>query len=287
MENKMRALQQKDAVYIYLIGFAMLLLGSIVLQILIPEKENLYIYFCYLIPQLGYIGGTFIYAKHFKVSLNFNIKENFVRNKYKYPLALLCGAGLFFSALLLNFLLQIVYKKFSIEAIVTVPALNTPMDYVYCLITICLIPPIAEELVFRKCLGDGFEDIGYIRASFLCGLIFALSHLNVAQTVYQFLLGSLLTFIYLKTKDIFITIIIHTVNNLLAFFLSALTSEALWTKTSVLLICFCAGIIISALSLFFILKNTGKYKEKNKKLGLHGIIMTVCLIIIWLAFAFI
>jgi len=120
----------------------------------------------------------------------------------------------------------------------------------------------------------------------LCGALFSLSHLNLAQTVYQFILGCILALIYLKTKDIVITIIIHMVNNILAFFLSSLTNAEIWINANVLLICFIAGIIVGGVSLYFILRGTGKNEKKQEKLSSYSIILLVAMLILWLVCLF-
>lgn len=280
------AMSQKDSVIIYLIGFFVMLAGSVIVTSLLSADTNLYIYICYLFPQIGYIGGVLVYTKYKNIDFNLNIKENVQKNNFKYLIAIFCGAGIFFSALLLNYFLQIFYDIINLDVSVTVPSLNNVWDYLFSLILICILPPIGEELVFRKTMGDGFNKLGTLNTMLICGILFSLSHLNPVQTVYQFILGCILALIYLKTKDIVIPIIIHVINNLLALFLSSLTDPEIWNSLSVLLVCFIAGIIVAGTTLYFILRDTGKNTKKQEKLSSYAIILLVAMLILWLICAF-
>ena len=83
---------------------------------------------------------------------------------------------------------------------------------------IVVFGPIVEELVFREAF------IGYTTrhsvpreaAVLLSALAFSLIHLNPAQMPFAFIMGVLLGLIYVKTKSVVITSIIHIANNSLA-----------------------------------------------------------------------
>lgn len=287
MNEEKLLMSQKDSVIIYLIGFAVMLIGSLIITTLMQSDTNFYIYLCFLLPQLGYIGGIIAYTKYAKIDFSLNLKENAKNNKVKYLIAVLCGAGIFFSALLLNYFLEKLYTVLNLEVSVTVPKLNTVWDYVLSVILICIVPPIGEELMFRKTMIDGFGKLGIVIAVLLSGALFSLSHLNIAQTVYQFILGCILALIYIKTKDIIITIIIHLVNNFLAFFLSALTDATIWGNINVLLICFGVGLLVTISCVYFILSNSRKNTKKQENISIYTIILLVAMLILWLIIAFI
>jgi membrane protease YdiL (CAAX protease family) len=286
MSNKNK-LTQKDSVIIYIIGFFIMLLGSLVLTTIVDSTTNLYTYLAFIIPQIGYIVAIFAYTHNKDIEFSFNFKENFKINKYKYILAVFFGAGIFFAALLLNTYLEKLYDLLKITSSVTIPTFNTGWDYVLSFIFICLLPPIGEELMFRKNMGDGFSKLGTINAVLLCGALFSLSHLNIVQTIYQFILGCLLAIIYLKTKDIVITIIIHLTNNVLALFLSVLITPTVWENIYVIYICFVVGILIASASLYFIFKDTAKIIKKQEKLSYYTILLIITMIVLWLICAFI
>ena len=114
----------------------------------------------------------------------------------------------------------------SLEFFYTIGMLKKPEPFVIgswgayfiCVLAMCIMPAVVEELVFRgtilKSLLDnrkkGSSDIAPILIS---SLLFALFHLNPAQLVYQFILGLVCALIYLKTRNLGYAILAHFINN--------------------------------------------------------------------------
>lgn len=83
------------------------------------------------------------------------------------------------------------------------------------LITVSIVAPICEELIFRKLLlyplrkhGDGF-------AIFVTALFFGFSHGNFDQFPYAFVVGLLFGLLAINANSVLPTMILHTINNLL------------------------------------------------------------------------
>lgn len=84
-----------------------------------------------------------------------------------------------------------------------------------------LLVPLAEELVFRgavlrvllNCCGDKRHWV----AIALSALIFGVAHLNMAQGTHAFLMGLLLGWLYYRTHSIVPGVIVHWVNNSVAY----------------------------------------------------------------------
>lgn len=79
---------------------------------------------------------------------------------------------------------------------------------------VAVIAPIVEELIFRGLLLSGFRRNynGFV-AVFMSALLFALFHLNPWQMPATFVLGLLLGWLMLRTNNIFVAIIGHSINN--------------------------------------------------------------------------
>lgn len=95
------------------------------------------------------------------------------------------------------------------------------------LVLLCILPPILEELVFRKYLYTklgGYGDWAYI---FLSGLYFGLFHGNLNQFVYAFLLGMVLAWLYLTTGRVVWGMVIHAIINIFGSLVSPLALENL------------------------------------------------------------
>ena len=79
---------------------------------------------------------------------------------------------------------------------------------------IVIVAPIFEELIFRGVIMHGFmRNYPKIIAIFASALLFALFHLNPWQFPATFLLGLLLGWVMVITRNIFACIIGHAINN--------------------------------------------------------------------------
>ena len=83
------------------------------------------------------------------------------------------------------------------------------------LIFVAVLPPILEELMFRKVLCDRLMPLGEGYAVVVSALIFGLAHGNLFQFFYAFLLGIVFATVYIKTGRLRYTIVYHVIINLL------------------------------------------------------------------------
>ncbi|WP_319590303.1 CPBP family intramembrane glutamic endopeptidase [uncultured Draconibacterium sp.] len=79
---------------------------------------------------------------------------------------------------------------------------------------VAVVAPVVEELIFRGLIFNGFRKNynGFV-AVFMSALLFSLFHLNPWQMPATFLLGLLLGWLMLRTKNILVAIIGHSINN--------------------------------------------------------------------------
>lgn len=78
-----------------------------------------------------------------------------------------------------------------------------------------LIVPVCEELIFRLviCRLLKFTKLPDYWIIVISAFVFMLYHCSWSQTIYQFLMGIWLAWIFLKTKKIGWTVLIHVINN--------------------------------------------------------------------------
>ncbi|MBR3804780.1 MAG: CPBP family intramembrane metalloprotease [Clostridia bacterium] len=81
-------------------------------------------------------------------------------------------------------------------------------------VCVCIIPAVIEETLFRGLILSGLKKSGTMFAVIFSGVIFALFHMNPAQTVYQFIVGSVYALIILYGKNLILTVSMHFINNL-------------------------------------------------------------------------
>jgi len=85
-----------------------------------------------------------------------------------------------------------------------------------------ILAPLTEELIFRGfLLGALLPKIGYPFGVTVAALIFSAAHLNLDSFLLLFLLGALLSVLYIRTKSLWPGIIFHSINNTIALALLA------------------------------------------------------------------
>lgn len=83
-------------------------------------------------------------------------------------------------------------------------------------ISVILIIPIFEEVLFRGLIFNELKKhLNIIIAIILQSLIFAISHGNMLQGIYTFIMGVVLAIVYDKTQSILTPILFHIMYNLL------------------------------------------------------------------------
>ena len=89
-----------------------------------------------------------------------------------------------------------------------------PKDLV---LTIAVIGPICEEIIFRGVILEGMlKKYDVNKAILFSALIFGLIHLQPLQVISAFFIGLILGWIYVKTQSLWVCIGIHVVNNFVA-----------------------------------------------------------------------
>ena len=111
--------------------------------------------------------------------------------------------------------------------------MNTPGGYA----VVCLLAPIAEELIFRGAVLKkllAWKPQHRWLMIILSALLFALAHMNPAQFIHPFLIGLLLGWMYERTGSIIPGIAYHWANNTVAFLLTRIYQDPDITITQIL-----------------------------------------------------
>ena len=77
-----------------------------------------------------------------------------------------------------------------------------------------ILAPVFEELIFRKYILDTLRPFGDKTACLLCGFLFGIFHMNLDQFFYAFFLGTLFSYIVLRTGNVIYTMALHSLINL-------------------------------------------------------------------------
>jgi len=133
---------------------------------------------------------------------------------------------------------------------------------------VAVVAPIVEELIFRGLILQGFRrNYNALTAVFMSALLFALFHLNPWQFPATFVLGLLLGWIMLRTNNILLAIIGHSINNFLVLlsltFWKEIHSSAFYLMEKGKIYLISLLIVLLSLSLIFLLSHKWSKKQKN------------------------
>lgn len=81
------------------------------------------------------------------------------------------------------------------------------------LVIVVIVAPLVEEYVFRKQLLDRCGQYGWKTAMVFSALAFALFHMNLFQFFYAFGMGLVFAYVYLRTRRLRYSVILHMVVN--------------------------------------------------------------------------
>ena len=91
-------------------------------------------------------------------------------------------------------------------------------------LALVIIPPIIEEILFRGFMFPAFSGkVGIFFGALFSSLLFGFAHLQANVGVYTVVLGLLLCFMYKRTNSIIPGIVLHMINNYVAF--TAITNK--------------------------------------------------------------
>ncbi len=113
-----------------------------------------------------------------------------------------------------------------------------------------LLAPVAEELFYRKLVIGRLGVYGERAAVITSALIFGLAHGNLSQVFYAFGLGLALGYVYIKTRRVIYTIILHMMINLIGGVLAPMVLDSGQTIWAGVFGAVVLGLVIAGLVLF-------------------------------------
>jgi membrane protease YdiL (CAAX protease family) len=133
--------------------------------------------------------------------------------------------GLLFAA---TAILTLLVPSFNVNAPQDVGfnVLSTPLDKLIALVALVILPPLGEETLIRGYLFSGLRSrLRFWPALFITSLLFGVAHLSTgvngalwAAGVDTFILSIVLVYLREKTAALYAPIMVHGLNNLIAFF---------------------------------------------------------------------
>ena len=83
---------------------------------------------------------------------------------------------------------------------------------------VCVLPPVVEELFFRRLIYGELLRYGTVAAFVVTAVLFSICHFFVAGMPGLFVLGAAFQFIFLKQKNLGAAMVLHGLVNAAAFF---------------------------------------------------------------------
>ncbi|MCQ2377747.1 MAG: CPBP family intramembrane metalloprotease [Victivallaceae bacterium] len=88
--------------------------------------------------------------------------------------------------------------------------------YLTLMLTCVFFVPVAEELCFRRSIFSLFRGCGDVAASVAASAVFSAAHCFVAGIPGLFVLGMILQWVFIRTKNLAAAVIVHAIFNLTA-----------------------------------------------------------------------
>jgi len=93
---------------------------------------------------------------------------------------------------------------------------NNVWQYIGYIIALSITPAVCEELLFRGTILSGLKSYGIKVAVIVSSLIFTFMHGSPDQTIHQMVVGVITGYLFFKSGNLWIGIIIHFFNNFIA-----------------------------------------------------------------------
>ncbi len=196
------------------------LFNNIVLTKVLPESfvnSSVFAFFNIIFPEyfIGFPLLIVLIMLIFKMDTKAPEKNKFGFGKFIVTLLMMAGAVLV-GAILGTGLTIITTRPFGVNIADTNALGNLMMgsNPFWRILTVGILAPIVEELVFRKFLIDRVLKYGEFVAIFTSGLMFGLFHGNFSQFFYATFIGWIFAYVYIRTGKVWITILFHMLMNL-------------------------------------------------------------------------
>ncbi|MCK9444385.1 MAG: CPBP family intramembrane metalloprotease [Tissierellaceae bacterium] len=202
----------------FLLGLALLFLGSIVQSREIYSGLLITEYIIILLPNILYLKLR-----------GYSLKHTLRLNKLTFKQGIYIGLIIVFTypvAVFLNTIVIFVLNSIGNVVPSPLPIPQEPKTYLLSLFVIALSPGICEEIMFRGTIMRAYENMGTKRSIIYSSLLFGIFHLNLQNLLGPMFLGLILALMAHKTNSIFASILGHAFSNGIAMTISYIAGNA-------------------------------------------------------------
>lgn len=151
--------------------------------------------------------------------------------------------------LLTMLIYPVIGLDYSTTDIFNINSESSIMSKLIAILAIAVVPAIFEELFFRKAVIDLTLKHGKKFALLFSAVLFGLLHMNLAQGLFAFIGGIIFGSIYLYTRNIKFTMLIHFINNGFGVLELILAELGALIIVGILLICLVIGTVLVIITL--------------------------------------
>lgn len=130
------------------------------------------------------------------------------------------GLGVCLLANFPSMYLQDFFSQFGYQAAETMVTKESVPGIVLELLVVAVLVPVAEEFAFRGVIASRLRRHGMAFGVVGSALIFGMAHLDFPTVVFATICGFVFGFLYLKTRNLWLTIAIHALNNGISILMS-------------------------------------------------------------------
>ncbi len=187
-----------------------------------PENAVLYNSVTYLLSGIVSVLAFLIASVFLWISLRVGKHKNYQPTYWHFnitpyaPFLIMAAVSMNFAMSEINALMiSLLSPNVSTDIFMTAGTEISALEIVLLILSTAVIPGIVEEIFFRGIILTNLSPYGRGMAIIGSAFLFGLMHMNPAQFFYTTLLGIVLGYIYVRTRSIWICILIHFTNNAL------------------------------------------------------------------------
>ncbi len=135
------------------------------------------------------------------------------------------------------------------------------------LVLLALLPAVCEEFLFRGVILNGLRKYGLVVSVGVSSLFFSLMHMNLLQLPYTLCLGIIFGIVVYYTKNIWLSIIMHFVNNATVLILAFIAGENADTFVWYEILIGVLGLALLAVGIYFLIKILNKKFPQDEREG--------------------
>lgn len=209
-----------------LIAIGLQYLASMIVAHIPALSNNVNFTFIFTMLPMYVISFPIIFALLKRIPVQISGEKKIMKPSHFFMAFLICYAMMYvsnFAGSIITTVINLITRNTNPNSLLD---LTVQLHPAVIFLIMVIAAPIMEELLFRKFLIDRTAGYGDGISIFLSGLMFGLFHGNLNQFIYAFALGAFFGFIYIKTRNLLYTIILHMIINFLGGFVSTLLLKA-------------------------------------------------------------